>query len=146
MTYRSDSTHETKAIAADLAATLKGGELVLLDGLLGAGKTTFVRGMTEALGADTLARSPTFTVMNVYRANHPSVKQLVHLDFYRLTKPEEIHELGLEDWLGRPDTVVVAEWPPESLPVPSGTPIIRVTIEGTGEEPREFTVDAVTIS
>ncbi|TAK03364.1 tRNA (adenosine(37)-N6)-threonylcarbamoyltransferase complex ATPase subunit type 1 TsaE [Patescibacteria group bacterium] len=135
---------ETKRVAKDLALTLTGGELVLLDGALGAGKTTFVQGLAEALGAKTSARSPTFTVMNIYPTDHPSVKQLVHLDFYRLAKPEEVHALGLEDWLGRADAVVAAEWPPETLPVSPGTPVVRVAIRGTGTDPREITVEKTT--
>jgi tRNA threonylcarbamoyl adenosine modification protein YjeE len=122
------TAEETKRAAAELAATLTGGELVLLDGALGAGKTTFAQGLAQALGADS-ARSPTFTVMNVYRTAHPSIREMVHLDFYRL-KPDEAQALGLEDWLGRPDAVVVAEWPPESLPVPPGTRVVLVSIQG----------------
>ena len=139
------TAEETKAVAKDLALTLEGGELVLLDGVLGAGKTTFVQGLAEALHAKTGARSPTFTVMNIYPTNHPTIKELVHLDFYRLTKPEDASVLGLEDWLGRADAVVVAEWPPESLPVPSGTRVIRVSIEGTADG-RAITIDRSVIS
>lgn len=122
------TVEETKRVAAELAATLTGGELVLLKGELGAGKTAFAQGLAQALGAD-FARSPTFTVMNVYRTAHPSIREMVHLDFYRL-KPGEAHALGLEDWLGRPDAVVAAEWPPEALPVPPGTRVVLVSIRG----------------
>lgn len=140
------TSEETKNVAAELAATLQGGELLLLEGALGAGKTTFVQGLAEALGADTLARSPTFTVMNVYRTAHPAIKELAHLDFYRLGKPEDAAALGLEEWLGRPDAVVVAEWPPEALPVPPGTPVVRVSIAGTGADARVLTVDRSVIA
>jgi len=136
----SHSVEETKRLAADLAATLHGGELVLLDGELGAGKTAFVQGLAEALGADA-ARSPTFTVMNIYKTTHSTIHELVHLDFYRLAKPEQVAELGLEDWLGRTDAVVVAEWPPESLPVPAGTPVVRVSIRAVSATEREVSID-----
>jgi len=137
----SHSVEETKRLAADLAATLRGGELVLLDGELGAGKTAFVQGLAEALGADA-ARSPTFTVMNIYTTTHSTIRELVHLDFYRLAKPEQVAELGLEDWLGRTDAVVVAEWPPESLPIPPGTAVIRVSIRAVSATERDISIDA----
>ena len=131
---------DTKAFAAEVAKGLHGGELVLIDGELGAGKTAFVQGMAEGLGADTGARSPTFTVMNVYKTSHPTIRELVHLDFYRLTKPEEAAHLGLEDWLGRADTVVAAEWPPEAWPVPPGTPVIRVMIAPERDGSRQISI------
>ena len=62
----SSSTQQTKKIAADLAQTLRGGEVIFLDGELGSGKTTFVQGLAEALGAKTGARSSSFTIMNIY--------------------------------------------------------------------------------
>lgn len=123
------TAEETKKVAAELAASLTGGELVLLEGALGAGKTTFAQGLAEALGAHGAARSPTFTVMNAYRVAHPSIREMVHLDFYRLKGAEEARALGLEEWLGRPDAVVVAEWPPEALPVPPGTRVILVSLQ-----------------
>lgn len=105
------SPEETKTIAADFAATLAGGEIVALEGDLGAGKTTFVQGLAEALGIKEPVRSPTFAVMNVYAVPGTGVKELVHLDLYRLKTPDDITNLGLDEWLGRSDTVVVIEWP-----------------------------------
>jgi tRNA threonylcarbamoyladenosine biosynthesis protein TsaE len=138
----SRSAEETKRIAADLAATLCGGELLLLEGELGAGKTTFVQGLAEALGTDA-ARSPTFAVMNVYETDRLPVRELVHLDFYRLQAPEQADELGLEDWLGRRDAIVVAEWPPASLPVPPATPIIRVSLRAVSPFERDISIEKV---
>jgi tRNA threonylcarbamoyladenosine biosynthesis protein TsaE len=107
----SHSTGETKKIAAEFAATLKGGEVVALEGEIGAGKTTFVQGLAAALGAENLARSPTFTVMNVYPTNNEKIKRIVHVDAYRLRTPNDLFNLGLEEWIGRPDSVVLVEWP-----------------------------------
>ncbi|HBR80665.1 MAG: hypothetical protein UX09_C0012G0016 [Candidatus Uhrbacteria bacterium GW2011_GWE2_45_35] len=107
----SNSLIETKKIAADFSGSLKGGEVVAFEGEIGAGKTTFIQGLVEALGAEGLARSPTFTVMNVYPTGREPVKQIVHIDAYRLRTPEDIFNLGLEEWIGRPDTVVLVEWP-----------------------------------
>ncbi|MFA6131907.1 MAG: tRNA (adenosine(37)-N6)-threonylcarbamoyltransferase complex ATPase subunit type 1 TsaE [Patescibacteria group bacterium] len=111
MEYKSESLEQTKIIAAEFAATLKGGEVVALEGEIGAGKTTFVQGLAVAFGAEGLARSPTFTVMNVYPATHDHIKKIVHVDAYRLRTPDDLLNLGLEEWVGRPDSIVLIEWP-----------------------------------
>jgi len=108
----SHSTEETKAIAAELAKTLKGGEVIALVGELGAGKTTFAQGLVSALGSTARVKSPTFTVMNEYRIDVPNTKitRVVHVDFYRFSDEKELGALSLEDER-RPDTVILAEWP-----------------------------------
>ncbi len=111
MVHVSRSAEETKKIAADFARTLQGGELVLLEGELGAGKTTFAQGLCETLGVQGPVRSPTFAILHAYDADAGSVRRVAHLDLYRFKKPEEALELGLDDWLDRPDAVVLAEWP-----------------------------------
>lgn len=110
MQYTTHSAEETKAIAAQFAATLKGGEFIVLVGDLGSGKTTFVQGLAEALGSSANVKSPTFTVMNLYPATHKTIKQIVHIDYYRV--PTASEDLGLEDYQ-RPDTIIIAEWPTE---------------------------------
>jgi len=110
MTYTSHSAEETQKIAADFAQTLKGGEFVSLIGDLGAGKTTFTRGLVQALGGTVRVKSPTFTVMNEYPVDHATIKRIVHIDFYRFTDTSELGALSLEDER-RPDTVILAEWP-----------------------------------
>src|SRR3989344_5755004 len=111
MKHLSHSPDETKQIAADFAKTLHGGEVIALEGELGAGKTTFVQGLAEVLGAEGPIRSPTFTIMNMYRVPQGPIREIIHLDYYRLKHPEEVQNLGLEEWLGRGDTVVLIEWP-----------------------------------
>lgn len=103
----STSPEQTKRIAADLAATLRGGEVIALEGELGAGKTTFVQGLCEALGVTGPVTSPTFAIMNV----HAGKFRVTHLDLYRLKSAREIAALGLEEFLGQPDTVTLIEWP-----------------------------------
>jgi tRNA threonylcarbamoyladenosine biosynthesis protein TsaE len=107
---KSTSAEETQKIAADFAKTLKGGEFVSLIGDLGTGKTTFTRGLVEALGGTVRVKSPTFTVMNEYPVDHGNIKRVVHIDFYRFSDPSELAALSLEDER-RPDTVIIAEWP-----------------------------------
>jgi tRNA threonylcarbamoyladenosine biosynthesis protein TsaE len=110
------SAEETKALAEDLAKTLKGGEVIALVGDLGAGKTTFVQGLVVALGSSARVKSPTFTVMNEYKIDqkggvlNPVISRVIHVDFYRFSDEKELGALSLEDER-RPDTVILAEWP-----------------------------------
>lgn len=104
------SVTQTMHLAKDFAQELKGGEVISLIGDIGAGKTTFVRGLVEAMGGKVKVKSPTFTVMNEYPVDFGPIKRVVHLDFYRFKNPSEIKALSLEDER-RADTVVVAEWP-----------------------------------
>ncbi|NBS41987.1 tRNA (adenosine(37)-N6)-threonylcarbamoyltransferase complex ATPase subunit type 1 TsaE [bacterium] len=107
MTITTHSAEKTKRVAADLAKTLRGGEVIALEGELGAGKTTFTQGLCEALGVTDTVTSPTFAIMNVYQGRF----RVVHLDVYRLKSTREIAMLGLEDYLGAKDTVTLIEWP-----------------------------------
>lgn len=110
MQFVTHSAEETQKVAKDFATTLKGGEVISLIGDLGAGKTTFTRGLVEALGGTVRVKSPTFTVMNEYPVNADSIKRVVHIDFYRFEGAEELPALSLDDER-RPDTVILAEWP-----------------------------------
>lgn len=113
------TAEETRALAARLAARLRPGDILLLEGALGAGKTTFVQGLAEGLGVRAPVTSPTFTLLQEYPgAQGP----LLHFDLYRLDRPEEVVDLGFEESLER-GGVVVVEWaerlgwltPPEHL-------------------------------
>ena len=96
----------TRAAGARLAAALRGGEAIALVGDLGAGKTTFVAGLVEALGGGA-ATSPTFSLINEY----PGGRLVVwHADLYRIEREAELPELGLDDVLGDPRGVVIVEW------------------------------------
>ncbi|MCY7339382.1 MAG: tRNA (adenosine(37)-N6)-threonylcarbamoyltransferase complex ATPase subunit type 1 TsaE [Sphingomonas bacterium] len=96
----------TKAAGASLAACLKPGDIILLEGALGAGKTTFVRGMLAALGHDGEVPSPSFAIVQPYEAQ---ALPLWHVDLYRIEHPAELDELGLDTI--RDDGVLVVEWP-----------------------------------
>ncbi len=104
-TIHTTSEEETTEAGKNIAAELRVGDVVLIDGPLGAGKTAFVRGLAEGLGADPNdVSSPTFTILQQYGGSLP----LYHADLYRLT-PAEVTDLGLEE-TGL-DGILAVEWP-----------------------------------
>ena len=105
-TITTQSETETAAVGRDLAATLSAGDVVLLYGDLGAGKTAFVRGLAEGLGvAPGEVSSPTFTLVQEYRGGRVT---LVHVDLYRLNDSREIEDLGLDEIAA--GAVLTIEW------------------------------------
>ena len=106
----------TRAAGARLAAALRGGEAIALVGELGAGKTTFVAGLVEALGGGA-ASSPTFSLLNEY----PGGRLIVwHCDLYRIERERELAELGLDDVIGDPRGVLLVEWADKFAVLPDG--------------------------
>jgi tRNA threonylcarbamoyladenosine biosynthesis protein TsaE len=130
---------ETKVQAAKFAKSLKGGELVLLVGDLGSGKTTFVRGFVEAMGSHVRVKSPTFTVMNEYPVDGEYVKRVVHLDLYRMQEDAELFALHLDDELRR-DTVIFIEWP-DRLQEKVLDPDYTIHLKFIDEKQREIEVE-----
>ena len=106
MLYTSHSAEETEQIAYNLAKSLCGGEIITLDGDLGAGKTAFVRGLARGLGISDRVSSPTFTIVNEYRSGKIP---LLHFDVYRVGSAEEMYDIGWEDYISQ-GAVVVVEW------------------------------------
>lgn len=101
----------TRAFGARIAGRLRPGDVVALSGGLGAGKTTLARAIIAALGHEGEVPSPSFAIVECY--DPPSVRlPLVHADFYRLKRPEEADEIGLDDY--RAGAVLVAEWPEQA--------------------------------
>lgn len=121
------SDAETQALGAALAAQLKPGDVIALFGDLGAGKTTFVRGLVQALlGRDEEVPSPTYTLAQVYEG--PAFP-LWHFDLYRLESPEHVLELGWDDTA---EGAVLIEWPERAgsrLP----TPRLDICLDFSGE-------------
>ncbi|NQV90091.1 tRNA (adenosine(37)-N6)-threonylcarbamoyltransferase complex ATPase subunit type 1 TsaE [Candidatus Uhrbacteria bacterium] len=111
MMHTTHNEEETKKVAEAFAMTLKGGEVIFLFGDLGMGKTTFVRGAAEYFGFLDPVRSPSFTIVNRYLINTPGLRQILHVDFYRIEDPSEIWPLALEEEVGQPDTMTFIEWP-----------------------------------
>src|SRR3954462_9409073 len=136
MRKETDSAAETEALAAKLAGRLARGDVVLVSGDLGTGKTTFVRGAARALGVEGPVTSPTFTIGHVYAGGGLEV---AHLDLYRLPTLGAEDPALLDDYL-TPDRVGFVEWP--------GTPgavfervVARVSLEHLGGDRRAVDVE-----
>jgi tRNA threonylcarbamoyladenosine biosynthesis protein TsaE len=130
------SEHETQAVARELAATLRAGDVLLLSGDLGAGKTTFVRGLAQGLGIDPAeVSSPTFTLVHEYRGHGLT---LYHVDLYRLGSAAT-DDLGLEE-IGVKDGVLAIEWPDRLSHALPGAMLVRLDMMSEGS--RQITIGA----
>ena len=126
---------ETEAVAAELAATLRPGDVVLVTGDLGAGKTTFVRGACRALGVAVPVTSPTFTIGRRYDDGRVGVS---HLDLHRLGDLGDEDPALLDDYL-TPDRVSFVEWPQRAEPeLATRRVAARVTLEHAGGDRRRI--------
>lgn len=138
--HRTAGPAETEALAARVAAALSPGEVVLLAGELGAGKTTFVRGAARALGVEGAVTSPTFTIGRRYEGR----VGVSHLDLYRLGELEDEDPALLADYIGA-DRIAFVEWPEIAEPAlaEAGVSIAaRIRLEHRGGDAREITVSA----
>ncbi len=138
--WDSNSAAETFARGAQLGAALNGGEILLLAGPLGAGKTVFVKGLAGALGIDVdEVTSPSFTLVNRHDAGRLT---LYHLDLYRLPAgASAAHAVDLDELLTDERAIIVIEWAERlgQYPLPTAS-VWRVSIHGDGAESRRITV------
>jgi len=104
--YISESVEATRALAREIAGELKAGDVLCLYGDLGAGKTAFVQGLARGLGINDHITSPTFTIVNEYYGN----LTLYHFDVYRIADPDEMYEIGYDEYIYG-DGISVIEWP-----------------------------------
>jgi tRNA threonylcarbamoyladenosine biosynthesis protein TsaE len=137
-TERTRSARETEALGARLASSLAPGDVVLVAGELGSGKTTLIRGACRALGVEEMVQSPTFTIGRRYRGRVP----ISHLDLFRLDAPEREVPGLLDDYVS-PDAVCFVEWPEAAqtlLPLPpeAAGRLRRVVIGHAGGDDREI--------
>jgi tRNA threonylcarbamoyladenosine biosynthesis protein TsaE len=134
---RTTSAEQTEALGAALAVDLRPGDVVLVAGDLGAGKTTFVRGAARALGVDDPVTSPTFTIGARYHGRVP----VAHLDLFRLGGDLEGEDPGLlEDYL-TPDAVAFVEWPDAVAPELEGRRVRQVRLAHAGGDARTVEVE-----
>ncbi|MBA4495572.1 tRNA (adenosine(37)-N6)-threonylcarbamoyltransferase complex ATPase subunit type 1 TsaE [Paenactinomyces guangxiensis] len=118
---------ETRGLALRMAKFLKRGDVLALEGDLGAGKTTFAQGLAEGLGIEQKVDSPTFTIVKEYGGQIP----LYHMDVYRVESPDE--ELGLEEYFYG-DGICLVEWASRVKPLlPEETVWLRLLVQANGD-------------
>lgn len=140
VSFVSDSAERTQQVGVDLGRSLRVGDVVLLHGDLGAGKTTLAQGIARGLGVDEAVASPTFTLVNEYDGGcqDGGHLRLYHLDLYRLGG-EDLDEIGFDDYLAPADGVSLIEWPERAgARLPESYLLIR--LELAGEERRRLTL------
>ena len=129
LVLRSHSARETARIGSALGQYAEAGDVFLLSGELGAGKTCLTQGIAKGLGVDGYVRSPTFVLVSVHQGRLP----LYHIDIYRLDEVAEVVDLGLEEYLAG-DGVSVIEWASKALEVfPQPYMLVTLTYEGENE-------------
>ena len=141
VTLRSASANRTQRLGALLSALLQPGDVVLLEGPLGAGKTALTQGIGAGLGVRETINSPTFTLLKEYEGRLP----LYHFDLYRIEDPEELFALGFEDYFGG-EGVCVVEWADRGVAADDATlwPAnwLRIVISADGATKRALTCSA----
>ena len=147
MIFLSKSEKETRKIASDFAFKVvrsKNPVLIALEGELGAGKTTFVKGFAKALGVRVKVKSPTFALMKSYAVKLKNLKtskliNLYHLDCYRVRDHKDLATLDLKTILNSPENIVLIEWP-ERVSKVLPKKLIRVHIDHVNENKRKITI------
>ena len=137
--FLSCSPEETREYARRFAAGLRPGDTVCMTGLLGAGKTEFMRGIAEVFGCEEQLSSPTFSLLNIYEGSmRGQPVELHHFDLYRLESEKELEATGFEEYLCGP-FVSVVEWG-EKFPSYDRSYTRRVTLAIAGEGQRKITI------
>ena len=137
--YNISTPEEMQELGKSIASGLKGGDVVLLSGELGAGKTVFCKGLTKGLGIEADVSSPTFTIMNEYAGSELS---MCHIDAYRLGSADEGEAAGLCDYLASPTCVCAVEWWENIEGLFDGIKTVKITIEKCGDmSARKVTVE-----
>ena len=133
--FHSNSKESTINFAKELGPKLKNGSVICFYGDLGAGKTTFIKGLAQGLDIKETVQSPTFNIMKLYFSG---IRPLIHIDAYRLVDNE--NDIGLDEYIGYEKGITVIEWPMyiEKL-LPKN--FIRVCIEYLSENERIYTLE-----
>jgi tRNA threonylcarbamoyladenosine biosynthesis protein TsaE len=134
-----ETPDDTFDLGEKLGGGLRGGEVVLLSGGLGAGKTLFTKGILYALDYDAReVTSPSFTLVNLYRTEK---RDVYHIDFWRLDNVEDVAAaVGLSEILEDETAIVIAEWSERLKEITFLNKIVRVAIEGDGDDSRKVTI------
>jgi len=140
MEITTNSKEETYEFGTQIAKHFKGGDILLLVGELGAGKTTLMKGLAAGLGVTSEVTSPTFTLMNHYSTHNSQIKNLVHIDTYRLKDEYELKDIGIEDYLCEADSLCVIEWPDKVVELLKNKKTFTIKIEHLGNDKRKITL------
>lgn len=142
----SHAADETRAWGARIGRRAGAGDLILLHGDLGAGKTTLTQGIAEGLGIKGPVQSPTFTLVAEYDGRDATGKplRLYHLDLYRLTSVDDLETFGFDEYLAPPDGVAVVEWPERAGGLIQA-PYLLVRLETSDVDQRRLTFEAVPV-
>jgi len=138
MLYVTRGEKETIALGVSLSAGFTGGEIIALNGDLGAGKTAFSKGVARGLGIAGDVTSPTFAILNVYNG---AKLQLCHFDAYRLKDSDEAASMGLDEYFGHSNNVCVIEWAEIMSDLLKYYKVININIKAISETVREIRVD-----
>ena len=142
----SDSAAATENAGLAFSPRLQPADVVLLEGELAAGKTTFVRGLVDGLGGDPdLVSSPTFVLLQSYDCGVGEITVLHHVDLYRLAENiADLREIGLEETLSDPTAVIAVEWPKDTLAtwIPANARVWRIAIKTGDDDSRRIEVTA----
>lgn len=141
----SKAPNDTFALGERLGASLRAGEVILLYGGLGAGKTLLTKGILNALGFDSdEVTSPSFTLVNLYNTKRFDV---YHIDLWRLDSTKDVADaVGLEDILEQENSITIVEWADRLGHISLPNRVITVSIEGDGDETRIINITAENIS
>jgi tRNA threonylcarbamoyladenosine biosynthesis protein TsaE len=137
VTFKSRSPSDTLRLAAALAPLLKGGEVISLKGMIGAGKTFFVRGLALALGSKTSPVSASFNLMRTYKGG----LKIYHFDLFRVSQ-EEMANIGLEEYLDLKDGVTAIEWARSAEYLYGRGDFLELDFELAGGDSRDIGVSA----
>lgn len=137
--FLSKSENDTLKFAEKFAKKLRGGEVLCLLGELGAGKTTFLKGLAQGLGINESITSPTFVLMKKYRVKKRKIKSFYHFDFYRIKDPSAVLDLGFEEILQDDSSIVAIEWADKAETIlPKRKIILKFATKGAKK--REITI------
>jgi tRNA threonylcarbamoyladenosine biosynthesis protein TsaE len=144
-TLRSESESATIRLGEQFASQVRCGDVVALEGDLGAGKTEFVKGVCRFFAVTDLVTSPTFSIINQYDGTAPDgqVLKIYHVDLYRIDSPEELAEVGFDDMVFAHDAIKLIEWPEKAAHLmPARRWTVRISADAENDDLRTIEITA----